>query len=1406
MALLAAMLCPSGAAKAANESSPEITRSNILHCFSWPIKYIREELPNIAAAGFGAIQISPMQRPDINEGDTWYNIYLPYDYGVFSSPGMGSREDLRDLCSEAEARGLKIIVDVALNHVNKTEPYYNPWWKDDDHRRYRTWGSEGKTIDYNSRYSITHDPLGDYAELNTEIPEVSARGKAFMEELKALGVSAIRFDAAKHIELPSEVTEGVDRDKSMWPVVTSVPDLFYYGEIVGECVNGNDSKIKEYAEYIWVPDNMYATWAARENGGVPQAHAGGRDADNMARGQLIYWAESHDDYSNDEWSERRDQGVIDRAYCALACRNKQAALYYSRPRARGKDNIKIEKGSTSFLSKQVVEVNKFRKAMQGKADYFTKYDNNEVACVTRENGGAVIVAKGSNVYVTVENGGGYCPKGNYTDRISGNEFVVEDRDGKNLICGTVGPTGVAIIYEEGYQETTHDRVTITGEKQYNVAYAGNFSNGNNYIHYWSSKNENRHTDWPGVKMERAKGDDGKYYWCYNVPSDCDMVIFNNGNSFDKGGMQTGDLPLVSNYVMDNGGATIVPVSFVTGSFEPEPTPAPASVTIEGDYNLAYQGKFSHIHYWSSTDDKKTTTWPGERMTPVKDNDGRDYWCYKLPAGYDMVIFNNGETATGQNMQTGNLHYTGDYVMGESGAKTISLSFTINGQPINPEPEAIPVIWPNDSYCYFFDENNWGENNIKIHAWNSSGNLTTFPGVKMTKANDKYIWKVPSGDRYPENILVSNNGSDDVRTGDQKFVNAATYFPSGGHTGGETTKNDNPSPLYMFGNLPDNNWDFTNGDVKLIKVDDKGIYIGTNITINKADNNDYGYFHFGAATGNTNDIDKNPNGGRFGPVEDGTLVNTNTPGNVTRYAGGNSWKVLPGTYDIIVDLYNMTVTLLEPQAAPKVEALQLVKVQENAGTEAIQQFDYITYPADNGKAYGVNVSGETIEVDPNVTVSDAVYHNSNEVLFTEKVLVTTTLTGNNGYNIEPMSASMGSKQSDGKFRAIRVLHNLNETTLKSKVNYYYTIHEGVDVKVPMQSPEASATVRLAVPEPKLICKGVSVTKSDERMAFNYEGIDFDAYYNKAFTSVEIEQPNVTPELAILAKNLYQVTANGMNLSGDTYHGVTVSPEDLVGPNFTLQLPQTDLIAGSAASTGRWDNSQDNVATSVKMTVEPPTIEDCEIISSFLEYVNVEAESVMEEHLIDKTTVKLDVSSRGNKIILGSNNDKELKVIDLDHSAEGDWYLVEFCYDDKPVAKSIVEGSDAVSEFELIYDYGKHTPGMSGATTRWYEREDGHFTVCVSMLYPFATASPLAFNTPFRRVPESRVNGAIVESRAASHDITSENVETGVDSIGAEPWSGEVMYFNLQGIRVERPEAPGIYVVRHSDGKTSKILVK
>ena len=57
----------------------------ILHCFDWTYEQIKEELPNIAAAGFSAVQTSPA-HPREPVGAAWYMLYQPrHRHGRFCS-------------------------------------------------------------------------------------------------------------------------------------------------------------------------------------------------------------------------------------------------------------------------------------------------------------------------------------------------------------------------------------------------------------------------------------------------------------------------------------------------------------------------------------------------------------------------------------------------------------------------------------------------------------------------------------------------------------------------------------------------------------------------------------------------------------------------------------------------------------------------------------------------------------------------------------------------------------------------------------------------------------------------------------------------------------------------------------------------------------------------------------------------------------------------------------------------------------------------------------------------------------------------------------------------------------------------------------------------------------------------
>lgn len=604
-------------ASAANQYGlPEnIQDGNILHCFDWPLSTVTDNLENIAEAGFVAVQVSPLQRKNVSSSTVWYDLYRPYDYAFQATSGMGSADDLHALCSEASKYGIKVIVDVVANHVDKTSGYHDPWW--DSNSNYVRSKGGSSNINYGNRYSITHDRLGDYYELNTENEEVIARAKAYITQLHDLGVRGIRFDAAKHIELPSE-------GSNFWAEVTSVPDMFYYGEILGSTGGNSSTLISEYAKYMSVTDSQYSDGAAKSNGGIPTSSLGSW-ASNTGVGpdKVVLWGESHDTYSNTPegggWSTNIAQNIIDRAYASMACRKGSTALYFARPATTGFNNIRIGKGTEAYKGKAIREINKFRNKMSDSQEAFS-YNSNKTACsVTRGNGGAAIIMKTTG-NVSVPNGDSHLPAGTYVDRVSGrNVFTVT----ATSIEGEVGPTGIVVLYDDASEPIVEDDTDYSGGNLITVYYDNSVTNWNEvYVHYWGGATE---TAWPGIKMKSG----GNNIFVAEVPEESNAVFNNGGN-----GNQTVNIePLEDNHLYKGMSTSNKCDCSDLGVFEGEVTIDPDNYTIYYDNSLSKWDEV-YCHYWGSA----STTWPGDKMEAV---DGEtDLYSITLPKGCSVVFNNN----------------------------------------------------------------------------------------------------------------------------------------------------------------------------------------------------------------------------------------------------------------------------------------------------------------------------------------------------------------------------------------------------------------------------------------------------------------------------------------------------------------------------------------------------------------------------------------------------------------------------------------------------------------------------------------------------------------------------------------------------------------------------------------------
>ena len=192
-----------------------IQDGNILHCFCWKHQDIIDMLPDIAAAGFTTVQISPTQ----STGGTgaWWWFYQPLGFYIGSS-AMGDKNSLTTLCSEADKYGIKIVADIVANHLAGDHSNIQ-----DDLKGSEYWHTEDYNADDGDRYRVTHGKIG-MPDLNTEHSHVQECVANYIQELKSVGVDGIRFDAAKHIGIPrySRSFSDTQTNSRIWALQVSV--------------------------------------------------------------------------------------------------------------------------------------------------------------------------------------------------------------------------------------------------------------------------------------------------------------------------------------------------------------------------------------------------------------------------------------------------------------------------------------------------------------------------------------------------------------------------------------------------------------------------------------------------------------------------------------------------------------------------------------------------------------------------------------------------------------------------------------------------------------------------------------------------------------------------------------------------------------------------------------------------------------------------------------------------------------------------------------------------------------------------------------------------------------------------------------------------------------------------------
>lgn len=678
----------------------------ILHCFDWTLADIQEEIPNIAKAGFTAVQTSPVHER-AGKGSVWYDVYRPYDFKIGN--GLGTEADLKALCAKAHEYGVKVIVDVVANHTD----YGNVADRLKDEGLYHQPFDVGN---WHDRHQVTFGKIGMW-DLDTNNPTVQAIIKQYIQDLKACGVDGIRWDAIKHIGLPSE------GDSFMQNVVDQ--EMYNYGEILDSTGGDDNVLFPEYQTYMSITDNGYGNGFANSfAGGSINESVGNFNQRKAKTEKLVYWGESHDTYANDGGeSKNKSQNVIDRAYAVVAGNNGATALYFSRPFQKDKGAIKFgDKGSVHFKDAEVAQVNYMHNVCAGEPNYYVK--GNGVCAQVRKSGAIIVLGNGSDRDVTVANGAGdgkWLKPGTYKDMVGGGAFTVN----ASTISGHVGESGIAVIYNAG-------SIVLPPEVVFNPADGTAFSDETltvtatplNAVSAWIQVNDGAKQDFTADKQ-------------FTVGADVAYgknVTITWGATDKEGKTETGSVTYkkVKAYVPALGKADEISCFLETSNtaaavyvWNNKVSPV---IKYAGDWNDAINKKLPLVG--KSVSGKNVFKWT---------YDGTE------TSAPTHIIFLDGNG----NKLTNNVDFVnhGYYV---DGAYSTTVTKVHEDETVDPE------------YVYFDNASNW--ENVYCYFYNGTTSSAAWPGVKMTydasaSHNGKTGWyKVQIPTAYLKAKFFINNGT------------------------------------------------------------------------------------------------------------------------------------------------------------------------------------------------------------------------------------------------------------------------------------------------------------------------------------------------------------------------------------------------------------------------------------------------------------------------------------------------------------------------------------------------------------------------------------------------------------------------------------------------------------------------
>ncbi len=630
-------------AREANGLAKEMNYGAILHAWMWSANTIKAHMDEIADAGYTSIQTVPMSTIKGPEHgmvftENWYYVYQPSGTGI-GNKVIGTEAEIKAMTEEAHKHGIRVIADAVINHFTSDWNAVESGWKNSNNF-HSDWGNcgasgpgsiRGDAINYSNRWQVTQCHLLGLLDLNTQSQSVANGMKDYLVRAVAAGIDGFRYDAAKHIELPNEF----DQYSPYYDTILPNGAQYQYGEVLQ-----GDSGLNAPA-YPALFDKYSTNGGGNTGskyGGLMRAvvqdknldagRVGSLQGDGVRNNQLVTWVESHDTYANtNEYSSQLSAWQIRMGWGIVGSRAGGAPLFFNRPVGSGGSNPRFaersslgDAGDDEWKHPEVANVNKFRNAMEGNAEYLRNCQGNNCLMIERYK----TDGNSNNDGVTVVNMDGdknlagmdtMLDDGEYVDQVYGGKLTVS---GKKITSGSVQSGKVHVFYNAS--NSPRASLSVTGAKSFK-------------------------TDTTQVTLNARNVNNARY-----TTSEGDSGSFTDGQKITIGAKSAVNTQITVKLTGTDADGNQVTASETFTKKDPN---AVVSYTAYAKKPAAWNKIYAYVYVDNNAaagNVIQNAAWPGELMTAESGAcDGTADQVYEIPediidqAGDDpiRVIFNNG---------------------------------------------------------------------------------------------------------------------------------------------------------------------------------------------------------------------------------------------------------------------------------------------------------------------------------------------------------------------------------------------------------------------------------------------------------------------------------------------------------------------------------------------------------------------------------------------------------------------------------------------------------------------------------------------------------------------------------------------------------------------------------------------